>query len=133
MIEVNYRSEPSNTHHHIEWLELYGDGTLHECAIMRRDPAGNVFFFPINNLDEIDKTRLGRILSDRNAATLPLWDLMANKTLGNGVNALEYFHQLVKVITPQGKITDPRLGQMGVAGGERTGQKKIDDGQQPQV
>jgi hypothetical protein len=46
---------------------------------------------------------------------MELWDLMSNHTLGNGMNALTYFHQLVKVITPDGKITDPRAGRMGLA------------------
>jgi hypothetical protein len=40
---------------------------------------------------------------------------MANKTLGNGMNALNYFNQLVKVITPNGKILDPKSGQIGIA------------------
>lgn len=111
---VTYRVNKSHEYPHIEWIELYGDGIMHECAIMKRDFAsGNVLFFRTNDLDQIDKRRLAGILMDRNARNLELWDLMANKTLGNGVNALQYFNQLVKQLTPNGKVIDPRAGQIG--------------------
>lgn len=113
MATVSYQSRKSPEYAHIEWLELNADGILHECAIMKRDQAGNVLFFKTNDLDEIDKRRLAGLLVDRNARTFELWDLMANRTLGNGVNALTYFNQLVKQLTPSGRVLDPRAGQMG--------------------
>ena len=111
--QVSYRVEKSRDYHHIFWIELYGDGILHECAVLKRDGNGSVFFFQTNHLDEIDKKRLASLLMDRNAATVELWDIAANRTLGNGVNALVYFHQLAKILTPNGKILDPRSGQVG--------------------
>jgi hypothetical protein len=114
-MEVSYIIEPSSTHHHLYWIDLNGDGILHECAVMRKDAAGNILYFKTNDLDEIDKKRLASILMDRNAGSFELYDLMAQKTLGNGCNALQYFHQLVKQLTPNGKILDPRSGQMGGA------------------
>ena len=113
MSQVNYRIEPSREYAHVAWIELHADGILHECAILKQNRDGNIMFFPINNLDEIDRRRLAGILLDRNAQQFELWDLMAQKTLGNGVNALAYFHQLVKVLTPAGKIMDPKSGQVG--------------------
>ena len=113
MTDVTYKHENSREYPHIEWMELNNDGILHECAIMRRDINGNVLFFKTNDLDEIDKRRLAGILMDRNSRSFELWDLMAQKTLGNGMNALAYFHQLVRQLTPNGKILDPRSGQMG--------------------
>jgi hypothetical protein len=118
-IQVTYKSQKSNEYAHIEWLELNSDGILHECAIMNRDGNGNVLFFKTNDLDEIDKRRLAGVLMDRNAKTFALWDLMAQKTLGNGMNALAYFHQLVRQLTPNGKILDPRAGQIGGVVGTR--------------
>lgn len=115
MAEVTYKHENSREYPHVEWIELNNDGILHECAIMRRDANGNVLFFKTNDLDEIDKRRLAGILMDRNSRSFELWDLMAQKTLGNGMNALAYFHQLVRQLTPNGKILDPRSGQMGGA------------------
>lgn len=115
--QVSYQSTKSPTHNHVEWIELHGDGVLHECAVMKRDAVGNVFLFETNKLDAIDRRRLAEILMDRNAERVELWDLMANKTLGNGVNGLAYFHQLVRILTPQGKIVDPKTGQVGMAMG----------------
>lgn len=113
MAQIDYKRQVSPEYPHIEWLELNKDGMLHECAVMRRDAQGNVFFFQVNHLDEIDRRRLAQLLADRNARNFELWDLMAQKTLGNGMNALAYFHQLVKVLSPNGKVMDPRSGVMG--------------------
>lgn len=114
-IEVSYNHEASREFPHIEWIELNGDGILHECAVMKRDASGNLLFFKTNDLDEIDKKRLAGILMDRNSRSFELFDLMAQKTLGNGMNALAYFHQLVRQLTPNGKVMDPKSGQMGGA------------------
>lgn len=112
-IPVSYRAQKSPQYPHIEWLELYGDGILHECAVMKRTVDGSVLFFRTNELDSIDRRRLSGILMDRNARNMELWDLMANKTLGNGVNAMQYFSQLVRQLTTNGKVLDPRSGQAG--------------------
>lgn len=100
---------------HIKWLELHDDGVMTECAVMKIDKTNNdVFFFPLSALDDIDKRRLVEIVTSRNATMFELWDLMKNITLKNGVNALSYFHQLVKVRTSGGKIIDLTSGQRGV-------------------
>lgn len=112
-VQVQYTIKASGEYPHVAWIDLSGDGVLHECAIMRREQNGNILYFKTNDLDSIDKRRLVGILMDRNARNFPLWDLMAQKTLGNGVNALTYFHQLVKQLTPTGKTIDPRAGQVG--------------------
>ena len=113
MAQVSYKVQKSREYPHIEWLELHApDGIMHECAVMRRTGDGNVLFFKTNDLDEIDRRRLAGILADRNAGNFELWDLMSQKTLGNGMNALAYFNQLVKLLTPNGKIMDPKSGQI---------------------
>lgn len=113
MTQVTYKSQKSREYPHVEWLELHQDGILHECAIMRRTPDGSVLYFRTNDLDEIDRRRLAGILADRNAENFELWDLMSQKTLGNGMNALGYFNQLVKLLSPGGKVMDPKSGQIG--------------------
>ncbi len=123
-VPVSYRSEKSPHHHHVEWIELKGDGNLHECAVMKRDAIGNVLFFKLNDLDEIDKRRFAGIVSSRNASRLELWDLMRETTLRNGVNALTYFNQLVKQLTPNGQIIDPKQGQIGGVYTPQNGQVK---------
>lgn len=100
---------------HVEWLDLYGDGTLHECAVVKKDNIGNVYFIRIRELDIVDKRRIAKILTGRNATNFALWDLLFQSTLGNGMNALEYFHQYVKVKTPRGQIMQPQVGTIGGA------------------
>lgn len=119
---MTVRNVPSANFPHVRWIELHGDNILHECAVMREDEQGNILFIEINNLDDVDKRRLVECLVTRNSDKMKLWEIMEQKTLGNGINALKYFHQLVKVITPGGKIIDPRQGVMGV----QTGQVKTD-------
>lgn len=98
---------------HIEWLDLAGNGVFTECCIVKRDELGNIYHFPVNSLDSIDKKRLARILQSRLAPQLECWDLLSQTVLNNGVNALEYFHQLVKVISPNGQVYSPRHGVIG--------------------
>lgn len=98
---------------HVKWLDLKANGVMVECAILKEDGAGNIYFIEIPSLDSFDKTRLVKIITNRNAQSFELWDLMSQVTLNNGVNALTYFHQLVKVITPLGVIMNPRQGHIG--------------------
>lgn len=98
---------------HIEWIDINGDGTMTECAVVKRDNQGNIYYVVLKNLDSVDRNRLANLVTNRNAKNFELWDLMSQTTLGNGVNALAYFHQLVKVLTPSGKIIEPGVGQMG--------------------
>ena len=101
---------------HVEWLDLHSDGNLHEVAVIKRDQYGNTYFLQLNELDMIDKRRLAGILTNRNAPNMELYELLSQITLGNGVNSLQYFHQLVKVKTPAGQIMKPQIGQIGAPG-----------------
>ncbi len=101
------------SHPHIEWIDLRSDGILTECAIVKKDAQGSIYFFEVASLDSVDKRRLARIVSNKNAKSFPLYELMAGITLNNGMNALEYFHQLVKIITPNGKVIKPQQGVVG--------------------
>jgi hypothetical protein len=89
----------------IEWLDLDNTGLLSECAILKKFDNGDVFFIPLSALDVIDKQRLKAILVDRTAQLYDeLWKVLEQKTLGNGMNALLYFNQLAKQLTPSGQI-----------------------------
>lgn len=98
---------------HVFWIDLKSNNVLTECAVFKTDERGNTHYMEIPSLDGIDKGRLFKILSSRNATSFPLWDLMSQVTLNNGSNALEYFHQLVKVITEDGVVLNPRAGHVG--------------------
>lgn len=114
------RVENSTDFNHIKWIELHPKdrpGMMTECAVLKEDQFGNLFFFEVSKLDNIDRQRLFKLITNRHAKSLELWDLMSNHTLGNGMNALAYFHQLVNVITPEGVITNPRAGVIGASAG----------------
>lgn len=98
---------------HIRFLDLENNGIFTECAILKEDAQGNITFIDITKLDDIDKTRISKIVQGRNATSFELWDLMSQTTLNNGMNALEYFHQLAKVISPEGIIFKPVVGKVG--------------------
>ena len=101
---------------HVGWVDIEGKGVLTEVAIMKNADNG-IMFIRLNALDAIDKQRLFKVISNRNAHLYELWDLMSNITLGNGANALEYFHQYVKILTPTGQVLNPREGEIGAPQG----------------
>lgn len=98
---------------HTGWVDLEGKGVLSEVAVVKNSGEG-LYYIKLQQLDAIDMNRLFRILTNRNSHLYELWDLMSNVTLGNGANALEYFHQYVKVITPSGQIMNPQIGRVGM-------------------
>jgi hypothetical protein len=102
---------------HIYWIDIKGDSVMVEVAVMNKQSIGDgpVSYIQLDMLDQVDKSRLAKLVKSRDADKYELWDLMANSTLGNGMNALDYFHQLVKVITPEGVIMRPSLSRRGVS------------------
>lgn len=89
---------------HTAWLDITNNGVLAEVVVLKEDSNGDVYFIPLKSLDTIDLQRIGRILANRNAKMFPLHELMAQTTLGNGINALLYFQQLVKMRTASGQV-----------------------------
>lgn len=99
---------------HLERISLKNDGVFEEVLIMsKNENTGDIYYIAVNDLDTIDKKRVIRILSRRDANNYPLYDLMANETLANGMNALEFFHQLVKIRTVNGDIFPVNSGKTG--------------------
>ena len=98
---------------HVFRIDLDNDGLAHECAVVSTDQYDNTYYIKISELDQIDRVRIGKILQHRYINQLPLWDVMSQTTLKNGMNALEYFQQLVKAITPAGKLFVPKAGAAG--------------------
>ncbi len=112
-------SRKSTRFNHVEWMDLNNNGTLTEVAVVKKDGQGNVYFFELNKLDAIDRQRLFNIITKMHSDKFELWDALSQHTLGNGMNALNYFHQLVKILTPSGSIIDPKRGVVGVAAPQR--------------
>jgi hypothetical protein len=99
---------------HLTYLDLDGDGTAYECVVVRHDQeSGDLYFIRTIDMDEIDKKRMRKIITSRDAHRFEMWELLANNTLPNGMNALEMFHQLVKVRTASGQVISPTQGRRG--------------------
>lgn len=101
---------------HVGWIDLEGQGIMTEVAVVSNNESG-VSFIRLDQLDDIDRSRIFKVISNRNAGLYELWDLMSNVTLGNGANALDYFHQFVKVLTPSGQVINPQMGRIGATVG----------------
>lgn len=99
---------------HIFWMDLRGNNVFEECVVMKKHPNGDITYIPLKGLDSIDQSRLLKILRDKTANMLELWELMKHHRLGNGVNALIYFNQMARTISSGGMIVGE--GQRG--GGE---------------
>lgn len=101
---------------HVTALDIFNNGVDYEVVVLKHDKNnGDIYFIRTDYLDEIDYQRIGGILTRRDAARLEAWDLFGNITLGNGMNALEYFHQFVKVKTRSGEIMSPNPRRSGSA------------------
>lgn len=88
---------------HIKFIDLDNDGVMKECALMHVFDNGDIAYIPITSLDAIDRNRLLKIVTSDHATMFELHELMKNHTLKNGMNALEYFHQLVEKRTATGQ------------------------------
>lgn len=103
-----YYFEWSRQFPHIAAVDLYGKNTAVEVAVMAIDERNNdLYFIRLDHLDPIDLKRLRQIILSRDSVRYPLWDLMSQKTLPNGMNALEFFQQFVRFRTVHGHIGRP--------------------------
>ena len=97
---------------HLEQIVI--DNFEYECVVMKRDAGnGDLYYIKVLDMDDIDRQRMRTLLLKREARSFDLWDLLANNTLPNGCNALEYFDQYVKGITANGHHFKPMMGRRG--------------------
>lgn len=115
--------KPANLPYYFEWSQQFphiaaadlGQGMAHDIAVMAIDNRnGDLYFIRLDHLDSIDIKRLRQIILSRDSARYPLWDLMSQKTLPNGMNALEFFQQFVKGRSVGGQIFRPGEGSRGI-------------------
>ncbi len=96
---------------HIQWLPLYDQHVNIECAVLRRFPNNDILVVTIESLDEIDRKRLLNAFMRTNSHALELWEVLQSITMNNGINALEYFHQLAIMKTASGVVMKPQIGR----------------------
>lgn len=95
---------------HIEYRDIYDDGTYHEIAVVKDRADGSYDYIIINQLDDMDKGRIKKIITGQYTRMSELWELMANESLSNGMNALDYFHQLVRKKLAPGTVQKSNSG-----------------------
>ena len=110
---------------HIVYFDILDDGRLREVALVKADKnpdntIRSVYYIDVSLLDSIDKGRLKGIVTNQHADKYELWDLLAQSQLSNGKNALDYFHQLTRVIHGQGAVTNGMSGGLANARVEKS-------------
>jgi hypothetical protein len=84
----------------IDWDDT---GIVREVAVVAEMPDGTINGVLVDTLHSIDKARLKKIISSQHADKYPLWELLSQSRLSNGLNALDYFHSnFVKQKRPKG-------------------------------
>mgnify|MGYP003588632831 FL=1 len=90
---------------HIFRMDVDDSGLLQEVAIVKEEGDGTIYYIPIAPLHQIDKQRLKKIVTGVHADKYPLWELLSQATLSNGMNALDFFHyNCVKTKRPKGAL-----------------------------
>ena len=91
---------------HIFRVDIDDSGLLTEVAVVKEETDGTIYYIPISPLHQIDKQRLKKIVTSVHADKYPLWELLSQATLSNGMNALDFFHfNTVKVKRPKGALS----------------------------
>ena len=88
---------------HVFVVDIDDSGLLKEIAIVKEEEDGTIYYIDIDTLHGIDKARLKKIVTSIHADKYPLWELLSQARLSNGINALDFFHyNCVKVKRPKG-------------------------------
>lgn len=105
---------------HVYLVDWNDDGILREIAVVMETDDGSIFGIEVEKLHPIDKSRLKKVVTSVHADKYPLWELLAQSRLNNGMNALDFFHaNYVKIKRPQGAV---------IGGGLASIQLDVDDG-----
>lgn len=105
---------------HVFLIDWHDDGILKEIAVVSEMPDGSIYGIEIDKLHPLDKGRLKKYLVSVHADKYPLWELMSQGKLNNGVNALDFFHMnYVKVKRPRGAVLGGGLASIEVYGSDR--------------
>lgn len=100
---------------HVFLVDINDNGILREVAVLKEDPiSGTLIYIDIALLDNIDKGRLKRLVTSVHADKYALWELMDQDRLPNGMNALDYFHQMTRTKAAPGYVNTSMGG--GLAG-----------------
>jgi hypothetical protein len=95
---------------HVFYIDVADNGQFKEVAVVKEWPNGSLSYIDISLIDNVDRGRLKKVLTGGHADKYPLWDLLSQERLSNGKNALDYFHQMVKVKKAPGHVDNLMTG-----------------------
>ncbi len=105
---------------HVYLIDWNDDGLLKEIAVVMEAQDGTIYGIEVDKLHPIDKSRLKKFLVSVHADKYPLWELLSQGKLNNGINALDFFHaNYVKVKRPRGSILGGGLASVEVYASDR--------------
>lgn len=100
---------------HIYMIDWDDNGLLQEVAVVQETDSGVIRGILVEKLHPIDKSRLKKFVTSVHADKYPLWELLSQGKLNNGMNALDFFHvNYVKTKHPKGSITGGGLASVEV-------------------
>lgn len=100
---------------HVFLIDWNDDGLLKEIAVVMETNDGSIFGIEVDKLHPIDKARLKKVVTSVHADKYPLWELLSQGRLNNGMNALDFFHQnYVKVKRPRGAVIGGGLASVQI-------------------
>ena len=105
---------------HIFLLDIQDNGQLREVAVMKKWENGSVSYIDVGLLDNIDRGRMKDIVTGMHKDNYELYELMFQKKLSNGINALEYFNQLTKHKLTPGSNTSALGGSLSGVRAEKS-------------
>ena len=124
---------PTNLNH-VFLIDWNDDGILREIAVVMEDPQGAIYGIEIDRLHPIDKSRLKKFIVSVHADKYPLWELLSQGQLNNGINPLDFFHMnYVKVKRPRGAILGGGLASVEVYGDDKVIGSQFSDPRGAQV
>lgn len=135
-------AEPAKKLSHVAYEDVNGDGVRREVVIVKRWGDGSYSYIDTQVLDYIDKGRLKAILLSQHADKYEMFELLNMTKLNNGMNALDYFHQLTKIKRVKGSVnvtgggssimdSRPVAGQMPGSEFTNPGEAKLEGGIDP--
>lgn len=105
---------------HVFLCDWNDDGLLKEIAVVMQTPDGTIYGMEVDKLHPLDKARLKKFLVSVHADKYPLWELLSQGKLNNGVNPLDFFHMnYVKIKRPRGAILGGGLASIEVYGSDK--------------
>jgi hypothetical protein len=119
---------------HVFLVDWNDDGLLKEIAVVMEAPDGSIYGIEVDKLHPIDKARLKKFIVSVHSDKYPLWELLSQGQLNNGLNPLDFFHMnYVKIKRPRGAILGGGLATVDVYGSDKVIGSEFSDPRGAQV